>query len=88
MNEFIYWLKNTADLHPVTLAAEAHYRLVTIHPFVDGNGRTARLLMNMILLMKGYPAAIIRTRDRLAYILTRLRRLSWGVPRMTISASS
>ena len=57
-----------AELHPVELAAEAHYRLVTIHPFVDGNGRTARLLMNMILLMTGYPAAIIRKRDRLAYI--------------------
>ena len=56
------------DLHPVELAAEAHYRLVTIHPFTDGNGRAARLLMNMILLMSGYPAAIIRKRDRLAYI--------------------
>lgn len=55
-------------MHPTLLAAEAHYRLVTIHPFVDGNGRTARLLMNMILLMQGYPAAIIRKRDRLSYI--------------------
>ena len=62
------WLKLATDLHPVELAAEAHYRLVTIHPFTDGNGRTARLLMNMILLMSGYPAAIIRKRDRLAYI--------------------
>lgn len=62
------WLKSTKKLHPVELAAEAHYRLVTIHPFVDGNGRTARLLMNMILMMEGYPPAIIRKRDRLAYI--------------------
>ena len=68
MKEFIGWLQGTSDIHPVELAAEAHYRLVTIHPFVDGNGRSARLLMNMILLMKGYPAAIIRKRDRLAYI--------------------
>lgn len=68
MVEFIEWLQKESDLHPVKLAAEAHYRLVTIHPFVDGNGRSARLLMNMILLMKGYPAAIIRKRDRLAYI--------------------
>ncbi len=60
----------TADnaLHPVARAGEAHYRLVTVHPFVDGNGRTARLLMNLLLLMEGYPPAIIRTRDRLAYI--------------------
>lgn len=68
MQGFAAWLKRSEDLHPVELAAEAHYRLVTIHPFVDGNGRTARLLMNMILLMNGYPAAIIRKRDRLAYI--------------------
>ena len=62
------WLNNATDLHPVELAAEAHHRLVSIHPFVDGNGRTARLLMNLILLMSGYPPAIIRKRDRLAYI--------------------
>ena len=68
MEEFAEWLKDSQDIHPVELATEAHYRLVTIHPFVDGNGRTARLLMNMILLMTGYPAAIIRKRDRLAYI--------------------
>jgi Fic family protein len=68
MEEFILWLQNSNNLHPIELAAEAHYRLVTIHPFVDGNGRTARLLMNMILLMKGYPTAIIRKRDKLSYI--------------------
>lgn len=68
MQDFVEWLKHSGNLHPVELAAEAHYRLVTIHPFVDGNGRTARLLMNMILLMTGYPSAIIRKRDRLAYI--------------------
>lgn len=68
MQEFMKWLKNCSNVHPIELAAEAHYRLVTIHPFVDGNGRTARLLMNMILLMSGYPAAIIRKRDRLSYI--------------------
>lgn len=68
MQHFGEWLADDQNLHPVELAAEAHYRLVTIHPFVDGNGRSARLLMNMILLMCGYPAAIIRKRDRLAYI--------------------
>ncbi|MGF1483482.1 MAG: Fic family protein [Opitutales bacterium] len=55
-------------VHPVELAAEAHYELVTIHTFVDGNGRTARLLMNLILMQNGYPPALIRKRDRLRYI--------------------
>lgn len=55
MEAFIQWLQSTTDLHPVELAAEAHYRLVTIHPFIDGNGRTARLLMNLILIAHGYP---------------------------------
>ncbi len=68
MDEFFSWIENEKKMHAVELAAEAHYRFVTIHPFVDGNWRTARLLMNMILMMKGYPSAIIRKNDRLAYI--------------------
>ena len=68
MDEFFKWLKKEDKMHAVELAAEAHYRFVTIHPFIDGNGRTARILMNMILMMKGYPPAIIRKNDRLAYI--------------------
>lgn len=68
MDEFFSWLESETKMHAVELAAEAHYRFVTIHPFTDGNGRTARLLMNMILMMRGYPPAIIRKNDRLAYI--------------------
>ena len=68
MEAFIEWMVASTDLPPVELAAKAHYKLVTIHPFVDGNGRTARLLMNLILMQHGYPPAIIRTRDRLKYI--------------------
>jgi Fic family protein len=49
--------KNT--LHPVVLAAGMHKKLVAIHPFIDGNGRTARLIMNFILLQNGYPVANI-----------------------------
>jgi Fic family protein len=45
--------------HPVIYAAQLHLKLVTIHPFVDGNGRTARLLMNLALLQAGYPITII-----------------------------
>lgn len=43
-----------ATLHPIELAAMAHKRLMDIHPFTDGNGRTAQLLMNLILVNKGY----------------------------------
>jgi Fic family protein len=68
MEEFMRWMTAENALHPVARAGEAHYRLVTNHPFVDGNGRTARLQMNLLLLMEGYPPAIVRTRDRLAYI--------------------
>ena len=55
MNEFVTWLNSveTLSLHPVRFAALAHYRLVHIHPFSDGNGRTSRLLMNLILMQAG-----------------------------------
>ena len=70
MEEFGLWLEGEAlALHPVLWAAEAHERLVTIHPFIDGNGRTARLVMNLILFSKGYPIANIPgdTDSRMAY---------------------
>jgi Fic family protein len=67
MVEFMDWLHTVQD-HPVIVAALAHYKLVTIHPFVDGNGRTARLLMNLLLLQQGYPLAIIQKEQRSAYI--------------------
>lgn len=67
LEEFYQWMKTSQD-HPVCVAALAHYKLVTIHPFVDGNGRTARLLMNLILMRNGYPPAIILPKDRLKYI--------------------
>ncbi len=57
---FIWFNSNKLSLHPIILAAEFHERLVTIHPFVDGNGRTSRLLMNLILLSNGYVIANIK----------------------------
>ena len=58
----------TAKMHACLKAARAHLRLVSIHPFVDGNGRTARLLMNLLLLQAGWPPAVIRKTDRLRYL--------------------
>jgi Fic family protein len=49
-------------------AFEAHYRLVSVHPFSDGNGRTARLLMNLLLLRGGYPPVVIGPEHRPDYI--------------------
>lgn len=56
---FAFYEANQAVMHPVALAAEMHERLVTIHPFIDGNGRTARLVMNLMLLQHGYPVTIL-----------------------------
>jgi len=67
MKEFIIWLHQTKD-NIVKIAVDAHFKLVTIHPFVDGNGRTARLLMNLILTTAGYPPAIVNKEDRKEYI--------------------
>ncbi len=67
MTEFMQWLHAAHD-HPIKIATVAHFKLVNIHPFVDGNGRTARLLMNLVLLQNGYPLAIIQKEDRKQYI--------------------
>jgi len=56
-----------ASLHPIERAAQLHTRFVTIHPFIDGNGRTARLLMNLELMRCGYPPAIIKQEERRSY---------------------
>ena len=65
--EFYETHKNT--LHPVILSAEMHERLVSIHPFIDGNGRTSRLVMNLLLIRNGCPIANIKgdTTSRLQY---------------------
>lgn len=68
MEDFFAWLRGKNSDHPVKIAADAHLKLVTIHPFTDGNGRTARLLMNLILIQNGYPPALIRKEDRQKYI--------------------
>lgn len=70
MNELLDWLRRNPDEYsPIELAAVFHHRFVQIHPFIEGNGRTARLLMNAILMKKGYPfISIVSKQDRPKYI--------------------
>jgi Fic family protein len=68
MDEWEQWLRDQESvLEPVTLAAIAHHKLVAIHPFIDGNGRTARLIMNLLLMRADFPPAIIARVNRQQY---------------------
>jgi Fic family protein len=66
MAELGHWLQAAAPSADV--AFDAHWRLTAIHPFADGNGRTARLLMNLVLLRAGYPPIAVRPEDRAEYL--------------------
>lgn len=78
MNDLMDWYHSEKDkMHPVQLAAEFHYRFVCIHPFDDGNGRVARLVMNYILLFFNYPMVIIKSKDKENY-LTALQKADVG----------
>lgn len=73
MKNLFAWYEQEKDrFHPVELAALFHFKFVYIHPFADGNGRTARLLMNLILMSHGFPPAIVKAEDeqRLNYYET------------------
>ncbi len=68
MSQFIDWYnREAAQLHPIEQAAKVHADFVGIHPFIDGNGRTSRLLMNLELMKAGYPPCVITVENRLAY---------------------
>lgn len=65
--DLINWANNEVDLHPVIKAALFHHRFLWLHPFFDGNGRTVRLIYNLLLMKEGFPPAIILTVDRKRY---------------------
>ena len=68
MTKFFEWMNESkSNYHPIEFAAIAHHRFVAIHPFEDGNGRTGRLLMNLLLMKSGYPIAVIQKNDRAKY---------------------
>ena len=70
MSDLIDWYRDreASGKHPVIIAAAFHYRFVRIHPFDDGNGRMARLLMNLILTKHGYTVSIVQTDERERYL--------------------
>lgn len=68
MESLIQWYNHSLqNIHPIERAARLHTDFVKIHPFVDGNGRTARLLLNFELIKEGYPPLIITKEQRLQY---------------------
>jgi len=68
IQEFLAWYyEHQHTMSIPELAAYVHYKFVCIHPFIDGNGRTSRLLMNLVLLQNGYPPAVILNIDRKKY---------------------
>ncbi|PID23534.1 Fic family protein [Sporosarcina sp. P7] len=68
MDQMMNWYRNEdVDLHPVERGAMLHAIFVGIHPFIDGNGRTSRLLLNLELMKEGFPPVVIKVENRLAY---------------------
>ncbi len=70
MHDLLTWYNEKivdTNSNPLLIAAEFHYKFILIHPFDDGNGRTARILMNFILMKFGYPPVIIKTEDKANY---------------------
>ncbi|KAB2916483.1 MAG: Fic family protein [Bacteroidetes bacterium] len=71
MYDLLEWFKKMEadkETNPILFAADFHYKFIRIHPFDDGNGRMARMLMNFILLQYGYPPVIVRTGEKAQYI--------------------
>ncbi|GLU53693.1 Fic family protein [Dyadobacter frigoris] len=81
MGELIDWYRDKSsqnNVNPILLAAEFHYRFIRIHPFDDGNGRTARILMNFILMQFQFPPVIIKTEEKNKYFFA-LRQADSGL---------
>jgi len=62
------WYKENQDIHPLILASAFHHKFEKIHPYFDGNGRTGRMLMNYILMQRGYPPIIHQKKHRIRYL--------------------
>lgn len=81
MHDLVEWYRKKSkeeSVNAILMASEFHYRFIRIHPFDDGNGRTARILMNFILMRYGYPPVIIKTLDKENYFAV-LRQADAGI---------
>lgn len=71
MTDLVSWYNDTVELgelNPIELASIFHYRFIRIHPFEDGNGRIARLLLNFILKQQGWPMLVVKTKKKASYL--------------------
>lgn len=68
MAELIEWLRASKDQNPIALAAEFHHRFILIHPFDDGNGRVARLMVNLLLMQAGYLPIVVKSAEKRKYL--------------------
>lgn len=70
MREMTEWYSENKKMHPVELASIIHHKITNIHPFFDGNGRTSRLVMNIVLMQAGFPLVVVAKNDRKRYYAT------------------
>ncbi len=77
MADLMNWYRNNDIQHPLVLASQLHYDFIRVHPFDDGNGRVARLLVNYVLMKNDYPPIIVKTAEKEKY-LTALNKADVG----------
>jgi Fic family protein len=77
MAELMQWYRDNDRIHPLLFASQLHYDFIRIHPFDDGNGRVARLLVNYVLMKNGYPPIIVKAAEKDKY-LTALNKADTG----------
>ena len=68
MNLLLDWYNKNKKLHPLVLGTLFHHKFEKVHPFMDGNGRTGRMILNYILIKHKYPPLIIRRKRRSEYL--------------------
>jgi fido (protein-threonine AMPylation protein) len=90
MRELVAWHREAGPkLHPIEHAAQFHYKFILIHPFLDGNGRTVRLLTRLVLAERGYPpVAILRSQEHRSRYIDALRAVDTSVPQAELGPTN